>query len=63
MNERELPPWLIGGAIAFFVLVVFGLWYHYLGPGSAQTFGWWAVWAQMRMPMRRSPVFAPQESG
>jgi hypothetical protein len=34
MSERELPSWLIGGAIAFFVLVLFGLWYHYLGPGS-----------------------------
>ena len=34
MSERELPSWLIGGAIAIFVLLVFGLWYRCLGPGS-----------------------------
>jgi hypothetical protein len=34
MSERELPSWLIGSAIAVFVLLVFGLWYRYLGPGS-----------------------------
>jgi len=34
MGDRELPSWLLGSAIALFVLVVFGLWYRYLGPGS-----------------------------
>jgi hypothetical protein len=35
MNENELPPWLIGAGVAIFVLLVVGLWYRCLGPGSA----------------------------
>ncbi len=34
MGERELPSWLVGGAVAFFALMLVGLWYRYLGPGS-----------------------------
>jgi ABC-type transporter Mla subunit MlaD len=35
MNEKEIPPWLIGAGVVIFVLLVLGLWYRYLGPGSA----------------------------
>jgi hypothetical protein len=34
MNDQELPSWLLGGALIFFLLIVVGLWYRYLGPGS-----------------------------
>ena len=35
VSDRELPNWLLGSAIAVFALLVIGLWYRYLGPGSA----------------------------
>jgi hypothetical protein len=34
MSDREMPSWLVGGAVAFVLLVLVGLWYRYLGPGS-----------------------------
>ena len=34
MSQSKTSSWLVGGAVALFGLVIFGLWYHYLGPGS-----------------------------
>jgi len=62
MSQRELPTWLIGSAVAVFLVVVVGLWYRYLGPGSvpppptrveAQDIGGyspkaWAAWNEQR---------------
>ena len=35
MNDREIPSWVLGSAVALFILVIASLWYRYLGPGSA----------------------------
>jgi hypothetical protein len=34
MSDREIPPWLLGAGVGVFLLLVVGLWYRYLGPGS-----------------------------
>jgi hypothetical protein len=34
MKDQELPQWLLGVGVAVFLLLVVGLWYRYLGPGS-----------------------------
>ena len=34
MNDRGIPQWLLSLGIGVFLLLVVGLWYRYLGPGS-----------------------------
>jgi hypothetical protein len=49
MNDHELPPWLLGVGIGVFLLLLVGLWYRYLGPGS--------------VPPPPTRVTAPDEGG
>ncbi len=49
MNDHELPPWLLGVGIGVFLLLLVGLWYRYLGPGS--------------VPPPPTRVAAPDEGG
>jgi ABC-type transporter Mla subunit MlaD len=34
MNDRGIPQWLLSLGIGVFLLLLVGLWYRYLGPGS-----------------------------
>jgi hypothetical protein len=34
MNQSEIPQWLLGVGVAVLALLLVGLWYRYLGPGS-----------------------------
>jgi hypothetical protein len=34
MNNQGIPQWLLGLGVGVFLLLVVGLWYRHLGPGS-----------------------------
>jgi hypothetical protein len=48
-STDNLPPWAIGLAVVVLLVIVGGLWYRFLGPGSFQ-----------RVP-RPAPLGAPTE--